>query len=36
MLQLILNRRVLASDDRVDITADVQTLMNNEFGNARP
>ena len=36
MLQLILNRRVLASDAEVDITADVQTLMNNEFANARP
>jgi Skp family chaperone for outer membrane proteins len=37
MLQLILNRRVLASASKgVDITADVQTLMNNEFANARP
>ena len=35
MLQLILNRRVLASGG-VNITAEVQTLMNNEFNNARP
>lgn len=36
MLQLILNRRVLASSTGVNITAEVQTLMNNEFSNARP
>ena len=36
MLQLILNRRVLAAADRVDITEDVKTLMNNAFNAARP
>jgi Skp family chaperone for outer membrane proteins len=36
MLQLILNRRVLAVSDRVNVTDDVRTLMNNQFNAARP
>lgn len=36
MLQLILSRRVLCASDRVDITNDVKTRMNNNFNAARP
>lgn len=36
MLQLILQRRVLCAADRVDITEDVKTLMNNNFNAPRP
>jgi len=36
MLQLILNRRVLCADDRISITDEVRTLMNNQFNAARP
>lgn len=36
MLQLILSRRVLCVQDRVNITDDVRTLMNNQFNAARP
>lgn len=36
MNQLILARRILCAADRVDVTADVKTLMNNQFNAARP
>jgi Skp family chaperone for outer membrane proteins len=35
MLQLVLSRRVLAAGERVDITDDVRTLMNNRFNAAQ-
>ena len=36
MNQLILARRILCASDAVDVTADVKTLMNNQFNAARP
>lgn len=36
MLQLILSRRVLAINSRVEVTDAVRTLMNNQFNAARP
>lgn len=35
-LQLILNRRVLFASDKVDITAELRTLMNNNFNAGTP
>lgn len=36
MLQMILSRRVLCAADRVDVTDEARTLMNNQFNAARP